>query len=91
MTQPALALGACLLVVATALGAGERPPSGRVRLQGHSLVDDRGPFLGLGVSYFTALWRCKHDRPRLECDLAFLSQQGFRYYRMLSMVGWYPA
>jgi hypothetical protein len=61
--------------------------SGRVRLEGHCLVDDQGPFLGLGVSYFTALWRCKHDRARLEADLEFLSRQGFNYYRMLSMVG----
>lgn len=61
--------------------------SGRVRLEGHCLVDDQGPFLGLGVSYFTALWRCKHDRERLEADLEFLSRQGFNYYRMLSMVG----
>jgi hypothetical protein len=67
------------------------PRAGRVRVQRHCLVDDRGPFLGLGVSYFTALWRCKHDRPRLESDLAFLSQQGFNYYRMLSMVGYHPA
>jgi hypothetical protein len=66
-------------------------PAGPVRVVGHALVDDRGPFLGLGVSYFTALWRCRHDRPRLESDLAFLSRQGFNYYRMLSMVGWYPA
>jgi hypothetical protein len=66
-------------------------PAGPVRVVGHSLVDDRGPFLGLGVSYFTALWRCRHDRKRLESDLAFLSRQGFNYYRMLSMVGWYPA
>jgi hypothetical protein len=62
--------------------------TGRVRVDGHALRDDDGPFLGLGVSYFTALWRCKHDRPRLEADLAFLSRQGFNYYRMLSMVGY---
>lgn len=66
-------------------------PVGAVRLVGHSLMDDNGPFLGLGVSYFTALWRCKHDPARLERDLAFLAQQGFNYYRMLSMVGYYPA
>ena len=60
-------------------------------MAGHSLTDDDGPFLGLGVSYFTALWRCRNDRPRLESDLAFLSRQGFNYYRMLSMVGWYSA
>ncbi len=72
---------------------GDRPPArqGRVRVMDHSLADDDGPFLGLGASYFTALWRCKHDRARLEADLDFLSRQGFNYYRMLSMVGYYPA
>ena len=65
--------------------------TGRVRLDDHALVDDQGAFLGLGVSYFTALWRYRHDRARLESDLAFLAQQGFRYTRVLSMVGWFPA
>lgn len=68
-----------------------RPPgrrAGPVRIVDHSLVDHDGPFLGLGVSYFTSLWRCRNDRARLESDLAFLSAQGFNYYRMLSMVGW---
>jgi hypothetical protein len=65
--------------------------TGRVRVDGHSLADDEGPFLGLGVSYFTALWRCKNDRSRLAADLDFLSRQGFNYYRMLSMVGYHPA
>ena len=65
--------------------------TGRVRVDGHSLVDDEGPFLGLGASYFTALWRCKNDRSRLEADLDFLSRQGFNYYRMLSMVGHHSA
>lgn len=65
----------------------EAARAGKVRVEGHSLVDDRGSFLGLGVSYFTALWRCKHDRSRLESDLAFLSNQGFNSFRMLSMVG----
>jgi len=68
-----------------------RKPAGVVRVVGHSLADDHGPFLGLGVSYFTALWRCKYDPPRLEKDLAFLAAQGFNYYRMLSMVGYHPA
>jgi len=45
----------------------------------------------LGVSYFTALWRCKYDWPRLEQDLSFLAGRGFNYYRMLSMLGYYPA
>lgn len=64
---------------------------GMVRVEGHSLVDDEGPFLGLGVSYFTALGRFRTDRARLESDLEFLSNCGFNYYRMLSMVGWYEA
>jgi hypothetical protein len=65
--------------------------TGRVRVEGHSLVDDGGPFLGLGASYFTALWRAKNDRARLEADLEFLSRNGFNYYRMLSMVGHHSA
>ena len=68
-----------------------RKPAGPVRVGDHALVDDNGPFLGLGVSYFTALWRCKNDRARLEKDLSFLSEQGFNYFRMLSMVGYNPA
>lgn len=65
--------------------------TGRVRLNDHALVDDQGAFLGLGASYFAALWRYRNDRGRLERDLAFLAQQGFRYTRVLSMVGWHPA
>ena len=67
-----------------------KPRTGTVRVEGHSLVDDDGPFLGLGASYFTALWRSKHERARLESDLEFLSRHGFNYYRMLSMVGHHP-
>lgn len=63
------------------------PPAGVVRLRGHSLEDDRGPFLGLGVSYFQALRRAKFDRARLQSDLAFLAAQRFNYVRVLSMVG----
>ncbi|MEW6161124.1 MAG: hypothetical protein AB1813_27155 [Verrucomicrobiota bacterium] len=69
----------------------ERPRSGPVRVMDHGLVDNGGPFLGLGVSYFTALWRHRQARERLESDLQFLSKQGFNYCRMLSMVGWYAA
>lgn len=84
----------CLVAVLAAPTIAQQPSAGRpdgrtgrVRVEGHCLADAAGPFLGLGVSYFTALWRCKHDRPRLEADLEFLSRQGFNYYRMLSMVG----
>ena len=71
-----------------ALAEGVRVRTGPVRVMDHAIVDDQGPFLGLGVSYFTALWRCRNDRERFESDLQFLSDQGFNYYRMLSMVGW---
>ena len=84
---------ALLVALATALpatGQGAHRP-GVVRIDDHCLVDRDGPFLGLGVSYFTALGRCKHDRARLDSDLAFLAKQGFNYYRMLSMVGHHPA
>jgi hypothetical protein len=77
--------------IVDAHAAPTRPRAGLIRVDGHSLADGEGHFLGLGVSYFTALWRCKHERPRLEADLDFLSRQGFNYYRMLSMVGYYPA
>lgn len=63
---------------------------GKVRVADHALADDDGPFLGLGVSYFTALWRSRNDPQRLDSDLAFLSRQGFNYFRMLSMVGHHP-
>ena len=90
----ALALLTFVLVAfANVLPAAQQTSSraGRVRIVNHSLTDANGPFRGFGVSYFTALWRCKHDRGRLESDLAFLAQQGFNYYRMLSMVGYYPS
>jgi len=51
--------------------------TGRVRLDDHALIDDQGPFLGLGASYFSALWRYRHDRSRFESDLSFLAQQGW--------------
>jgi hypothetical protein len=94
--KPAIALAVFVVVLgdfANELNAAQPsgPRTGRVRVEGHSLTDDNGQFLGLGVSYFTALWRCKHDRERLESDLAFLARQGFNYYRMLSMVGYHPA
>lgn len=90
----------CLLIVVASLllfasfpsltaddAAKARARNGAVRVVDHALVDDQGPFLGLGVSYFTALWRCRNERGRFESDLQFLSEQGFNYYRMLSMVG----
>jgi pectate lyase len=59
-----------------------------VRLNEHSFVDDSGPFLGLGASYFGALRHAKYDRARLNRNLAFLASKGFNYVRVLSMVSW---
>jgi len=59
-----------------------------VRVNGKSLRDNSGPFLGLGASYFQALRRAKYDRPRLTNDLALLASKGFNYVRILSMVNW---
>jgi len=59
-----------------------------VRLDGKSLCDNNGPFLGLGVSYFQAMRRAKYDRARLSSDLALAAAKGFNYVRILSMVNW---
>jgi hypothetical protein len=59
-----------------------------VRVNGKSLSDNNGPFLGLGASYFQALRRAKYDRPRLTNDLALLASKGFNCVRILSMVNW---
>src|SRR5204862_2262859 len=64
------------------------PGTDLVRVNGKSLRDNRGPFLGVGASYFQALRRAKYDRARLQSDLALLSSKGFNYVRILSMVNW---
>jgi hypothetical protein len=99
MSKPFTSLAFALVVCCSVAASGQTPsgqtpnrrPAGPVRIVQHSFADDHGPFLGLGASYFTALWRCKNDRQRLENDLSFLSRHGFNYFRMLSMVGYYPA
>jgi hypothetical protein len=63
-------------------------PTNVVRLRGRSFCDDSGPFLGLGVSYFQALRHAKHDRERLNGNLALFAAKGFNYVRILSMVSW---
>jgi hypothetical protein len=65
--------------------------TGNIGLEGHSLRDKGGAFLGLGATYFSALWRVRLDRARYRSDLEHLSRCGFIYTRTLSMVGWYPA
>jgi hypothetical protein len=66
------------------------PGPERVALAGNALVDRRGPYLGLGATYFSALRHARSDRARLHADLDFLRSRGFNYVRVLSMVGWYP-
>jgi len=61
--------------------------TGQVRLAGNSLRDDTGIFSGLGATMMWAAWAYRHDRPRLEADLAFLSTNGFDYIRALGVVG----
>ncbi len=64
------------------------PGTNVVRVSGKSLVDNSGPFLGLGATYFQALRRAKYDRTRLNSDLALLASKGINYVRVLSMVNW---
>lgn len=63
-------------------------PANLVRLQGNSLGDNSGPFLGLGVSYFQALRDARYDRPRLSHNLSLLASRGFNFVRVLGMVSW---
>ena len=65
--------------------AGRR--SGPVRLDGRSLADAGGKFNALGASLFYGAWAYKHDRPRLERNLATLARYGFDYIRVLGVVG----
>src|SRR5215208_921250 len=53
--------------------------TGPVRLDGRSFADDGGKFNALGASLFYGAWAYKHDRPRLERNLATLSRNGFDY------------
>lgn len=64
------------------------PPRGIVQLDRNTFTDADGPLLGLGVTYMQAFRHCKYDRPRLEANLAFLSQRGFKFVRVLTMLAW---
>lgn len=57
-----------------------------VKLQGKTLCDKNGPFLGLGVTYMAGVWMCKNDRTNYRSDLGFLRDKGFNYIRILSEV-----
>jgi hypothetical protein len=60
---------------------------GPVRLEGHALADDDGPFPALGATLFWALWAEKHDPEKLERNLAYLAAHRVDYIRILTMVG----
>ncbi|MDO8586135.1 MAG: DUF5010 C-terminal domain-containing protein, partial [Armatimonadota bacterium] len=62
--------------------------SNNVLLQGYTLRNNDGPFLGLGFTYMRSLQRCKYDRARFQSDIAAMASKGFKYQRILSMVAW---
>lgn len=62
--------------------------SNNVLVQGDSLRDNNGPFLGLGFTYMRSLQRCKYDRSRWQSDMAAMASKGFNYQRILSEVDW---
>jgi hypothetical protein len=71
-------------------GPPDPPPGARgglVRLEGSAFVDDGGPFLARSATMMWAAWAYRHDRPRLEANLEFLSAQGFHAIRALGVVG----
>jgi len=78
---------ACLLSLSGPTAAAEAPTE-LIRLEGNCLRDGTGRYLRLGATYMQALRRTKFDRARYRGDLAFLSEQGFDFIRVLSMVGW---
>ena len=77
------------LVVQLAANPPPRPMrQGRVRLEGHTLVDETGPFLGHGATLFWGLWGYQHDRARLEQNLAYLADsRAIDHVRVLASVG----
>lgn len=65
--------------------------TGLVTVSGYGLSDNQGPFLALGATYFLALRQEKYEETQLNDNLSFLSEQGFDFIRVLSMVGSPPA
>lgn len=63
--------------------------TGRVRVVGRTFVDDQGPFLGFGVSFFTAPWACEFDHARYRANLEYLADRGVNYQRFFGVVGFH--
>jgi hypothetical protein len=79
-----------VVVVAAACGGVAAPadaPTGSVRAERASFADARGPWLPLGATLFWAPWGYRHDRERLERELALLARHGVDYIRVLGQVG----
>jgi hypothetical protein len=64
-----------------------QPRPGRVRLEGRSFADDAGAWNPLGATLFWSLWGERHDADRLDRNLAYLSDHGVDFVRILAMVG----
>lgn len=72
----------------TMLAADQRQPrTGLVRAEGRAMADAAGTWLPIGASYFAAPWFYRHDRARLERELAFLADYGVDYIRVIGTVG----
>jgi hypothetical protein len=71
-------------------GGGGGTRAGIVRAAGRAFVDDTGPFLPVGHTFFWGLWGWKHDRDRCAQNLEWLAQKGFHYVRTLCEVGGAP-
>jgi hypothetical protein len=80
-------LGIVALMAACSGAGAADVPKGIVRGEGAAFADARGPWLPLGATLFWAPWGYKHDRPRLERELALLSRAGVDYIRVLGQVG----
>jgi hypothetical protein len=61
--------------------------TGPVKLDQSSLSDDQGRFNALGATMMWGAWGFRHDLPRLEQNLEYLSQHGYHYVRALGVVG----
>lgn len=60
--------------------------SGLVRLDGRGMVDDGGPWLALGASYFPLLWMVQNDPTRARQNLAWLKDRGVDFVRVFADV-----
>ena len=61
--------------------------TGPVRLEASAFADDDGQFLGLGATMMWGLHGYARERDRLDENLEWLADYGFRYVRILGQVG----